>query len=162
MTRARLRLDLPDGSWLAALSRAFPESTVRPSAASDGGSDGDVVVTLAAPAAGPDFGDDDRFAALGRRFSDAGIGVEIVDSGSVPAHALTDAQRDLLSEAIEAGYFDTPRECTLTELADRCGIAPSTASETLRRAEGHVVKRFADRLAIGVDGRSGSEEVPGR
>lgn len=159
MTRVRLRLDLPDGSWLAALSQTFPESTVRLSGTADGdaGDDGsDALVTLAASDDGEDARDDDtdpaddRLAALGRHFSAAGVDVESVERVAdepSPLRGLTDAQRDLLLEAVDAGYFDTPRECTLTELADRCDIAPSTASETLRRAERCVVTRFTDRLA---------------
>jgi len=167
MTHTRLRLDLPDGSWLAALSRVFPESTIRLSGAIDG-DESDALVTLAAsdrglgPSSIPDDEGrgreddcdadpaDDRLAALGRRFSAADVDVEsvkrVADEPS-PLRGLTDAQRDLLLEAVDAGYFDTPRECTLTELADRCDIAPSTASETLRRAERCVVTRFTDRLA---------------
>jgi predicted DNA binding protein len=55
---------------------------------------------------------------------------------------LTDQQRDLLVTAVELGYYDTPRECTLTELADEMGLAKSTASVTLHRAEEAVVKEF--------------------
>ncbi|MFC7098923.1 helix-turn-helix domain-containing protein [Halobaculum marinum] len=63
---------------------------------------------------------------------------------------LTEPQRDLLVAAIDAGYYDTPRDATLTELADQHGIAKSTASERLHRAEGKVIKRFAED-ALGLD-----------
>ena len=56
---------------------------------------------------------------------------------------LTDDQYDLLETAIESGYYDTPRTCTLTELADAVGLAKSTTSEKLHRAEGKVIKEFA-------------------
>ena len=49
---------------------------------------------------------------------------------------------DLLGTAIERGYYDTPRTCTLTELADAVGLAKSTTSEKLHRAEEKVVKEF--------------------
>lgn len=55
---------------------------------------------------------------------------------------LTDRQRRLLEAAVREGYYDTPRECTLTELAEREGIAKSTASECLHRAESKVVRQF--------------------
>jgi predicted DNA binding protein len=55
---------------------------------------------------------------------------------------LTDRQRRLIAAAIEAGYYDTPRACSLTELADELDIAKSTASETLHRAEGAIIKEF--------------------
>jgi hypothetical protein len=56
---------------------------------------------------------------------------------------LTDTQRDLLLRAIEEGYYDTPRSCSLTELAERLGKARSTVSESLHRAEGKALKEFA-------------------
>jgi len=62
-------------------------------------------------------------------------------------HLLTDSQRDLLFKAIDSGYYDTPRTCTLTELADTLEMAPSTVSETLHRAEGAVIKSYADSQA---------------
>jgi hypothetical protein len=55
---------------------------------------------------------------------------------------LTDRQRELLEAAASAGYYETPRECTLTELADRLGVAKSSLSETLHRAEGRVVRDY--------------------
>lgn len=55
---------------------------------------------------------------------------------------LTEQQRELLVTAVELGYYDTPRECTLTELADEMGLAKSTASVTLHRAEEAVIKEF--------------------
>ncbi|MFB6073192.1 MAG: helix-turn-helix domain-containing protein [Halobacterium sp.] len=60
---------------------------------------------------------------------------------------LTSRQRELLVEAIEAGYYDTPRDCTLTELADRVDTAKSTLSETLHRAEETAIKQFASNLS---------------
>lgn len=59
---------------------------------------------------------------------------------------LTDRQQSLLAEAITRGYYDTPRRCSLTELADAVGVAKSTASETLHRAEERVMKEFASTL----------------
>ena len=55
---------------------------------------------------------------------------------------LTDTQRELLVAAVDCGYYDTPRDCTLTELAEQVGVAKSTASETLHRAEEQVIKQF--------------------
>lgn len=63
---------------------------------------------------------------------------------------LTPRQRDLVLTAVEAGYYDTPRDCTLTELATAADVAKSTASETLHRAEGAIVRAFVgDSLAEG-------------
>lgn len=59
---------------------------------------------------------------------------------------LSERQREILLTAVEAGYYDTPRRCSLTELADRLDIAKSTCSETLHRIEETIVKRFVDEL----------------
>ncbi|USZ67237.1 helix-turn-helix domain-containing protein [Halorussus salilacus] len=65
---------------------------------------------------------------------------EMVDSESL----LTDRQRELLSAAVERGYYDTPRECSLTELAEEAGVAKSTASETLHRVEEKIIKQYVE------------------
>lgn len=59
---------------------------------------------------------------------------------------LTDRQERLMRAAVEAGYYDTPRRCTLTDLAEREGIAKSTASETIHRAEEKVIKQYFEDL----------------
>jgi len=55
---------------------------------------------------------------------------------------LTDTQAELVCRAVEAGYYDTPRQCSLTDLAAELNLAKSTASETLHRAEGTLIKSF--------------------
>lgn len=93
--------------------------------------------------------DRERLSEVANRFSAADVRVEV---GSVNDHErdtrlLTDTQRELVVDAVRRGYYDTPRECTLTELAEANGIAKSTCSETLHRAEGRVMNRFAARLS---------------
>lgn len=56
---------------------------------------------------------------------------------------LTDRQIEILTHAVETGYYDTPRESTLTELAADLDLAKSTCSETLHRAEEKIIKQFA-------------------
>lgn len=63
---------------------------------------------------------------------------ELVDSESL----LTDRQRELLNRAVKAGYYDTPRECSLTGLAEQSGVAKSTASEVLHRVEEKIIKEY--------------------
>jgi predicted DNA binding protein len=55
---------------------------------------------------------------------------------------LTDRQRELLEIAVQQGYFEIPRDCTLAELAEGVGIDKSTASEVLRRGEARLLKWF--------------------
>ena len=54
-------------------------------------------------------------------------------SGSGNEIALTDPQRDLLTRAVQVGYFDIPRETTLQELGQQMNISGQAASERLRR-----------------------------
>lgn len=86
-----------------------------------------------------------RLSDLGEGLADRGLSfdVEYVREGTETDDPLTAAQRDLLALALEKGYYETPRECTLTELADAAGVAKSTASERLHRAESAVIRRFA-------------------
>lgn len=55
---------------------------------------------------------------------------------------LTERQEWLLDEAIDHGYYDTPRRTTLVDLSDQLGIAKSTCSEILHRAEERVLKDY--------------------
>lgn len=57
---------------------------------------------------------------------------------------LSERQLEIVVTAVEEGYYDTPRRSSLTELAAHLGIAKSTCSETLHRAEGSIIKRFVD------------------
>ncbi len=88
----------------------------------------------------------DQFRALGLQFDVRSIRTTI-DSESV----VSDGQRRLIETAVAEGYYDTPRACTLTELAEQLGIAKSTASERLHRAEGAIIRAFV------ADGAAGSE-----
>ena len=90
-------------------------------------------------------GDRDRIESFGRRLAGDGMMVGVAATGGDDAdQTLTEAQRELVFEAVRSGYYDTPRRCTLTELAEANGIAKSTCSETLHRAEGRVMRRFVD------------------
>lgn len=56
---------------------------------------------------------------------------------------LTERQREFVTEAIERGYYDTPRGCTLSELAEALDIHKSAASRLRHRVESRIVKTFA-------------------
>ncbi len=91
-------------------------------------------------------GSRDRLSAFATALETMGMDyvVDYVHDAIDAEDLLTEGQRTLLAAAIRTGYYDTPRETTLTELADKQGIAKSTASERLHRAEGKVIKRFAE------------------
>lgn len=86
----------------------------------------------------------DHLSALGEQLGefDLDFEVEYIHDRIGFEALLSDRQYEFLFAAVECGYYDTPRECSLTELADELGVAKSTASETLHRAEGTVITRF--------------------
>jgi len=88
----------------------------------------------------------ERLSALGQQLEEFGIPfhVERVSQHVETEQLLTGSQLELIEAAVENGYYDTPRDCSLTELADAVGIAKSTCSETLHRAEEKIVKEFVD------------------
>lgn len=55
---------------------------------------------------------------------------------------LTDRQQEVLSTAVESGYYRAPREATLGDVADTLGVANATCSDILHRAEGHIIHWF--------------------
>jgi hypothetical protein len=61
------------------------------------------------------------------------------------AGSLTDRQREAVRVAVEAGYYAVPREADLAAVAAELGVAESTASTLLRRAEAAVMERVATR-----------------
>lgn len=95
----------------------------------------------------------DRLSELGTQFSrmDIDFEIEYIQQRVHPDELLTDRQQELLQLAVSMGYYDTPRQCTLTDLAEEIGLAKSTCSETLHRAEEVIMKEFAEELLPEVD-----------
>jgi predicted DNA binding protein len=93
----------------------------------------------------------DRVADLGEQLEAFGLSFDVlyihqsVDSTEV----LTELQQEIIASAIEEGYYDVPRTCTLTELAEIHDVAKSTASERLHRAESKVIKEWAAEALAG-------------
>lgn len=52
---------------------------------------------------------------------------------------LTERQRDVLTTAVEIGYYETPRRATHDDIADVLGCSTSTAGEHLRKIETRVL-----------------------
>jgi predicted DNA binding protein len=55
---------------------------------------------------------------------------------------LTDRQREVVAAAVDAGYYEEPREATVADVAETLDCAPSTAAEHLRKAESALVRRI--------------------
>jgi len=92
----------------------------------------------------------DRLSNLGDQLRQFGIEFDVISvrQEMETEQLLTPKQLRLIETAVAEGYYDTPRECTLTELADEADIAKSTCSETLHRAEEKVVKEFVDEAGL--------------
>lgn len=103
--------------------------------------DGIAVVDVTAPR--------ERLSELGEQLRAFGLSfdVEYIREGIEIDRLLSERQREVLFAAVERGYYATPRRCSLTDLADGLGIAKSTCSETLHRAEGAVIEQFVAELS---------------
>lgn len=60
------------------------------------------------------------------------------------AAKLTDRQRSAVAAAVEHGYYESPREGTVSDVAAELGIAPGTAAEHLRKAEAKTMRRAVE------------------
>ncbi|EMA46073.1 helix-turn-helix domain-containing protein [Halococcus saccharolyticus] len=90
-----------------------------------------------------------RLSELGNQFEQFEIPFTVneIHQHIEPTQLLTDSQLELVRTAIEQGYYDTPRRCSLTDLAAESDVAKSTCSETLHRAEEKIMKRFVEDLS---------------
>ncbi|WP_408960503.1 helix-turn-helix domain-containing protein [Natrinema sp. 74] len=76
----------------------------------------------------------------------AGIPYEVlsVSQSYEPTELLTERQLEIVTEAVERGYYNSPRNCTVTELATSLDIHKSAASRLLHRAECRIIPAFLD------------------
>lgn len=88
----------------------------------------------------------DRLSALRSELDDRGLDYRLdrVRGANVDDDVLTAHQREVLEAAIDAGYYEQPREVSLTELAAALDMAKSTLSGVLRRAEAALARAYVD------------------
>ncbi len=105
--------------------------------------DGEVTWSVTAPT--------EQLSELGGQLDEFGISfsVEYIRQEPDQERLLTDRQQEVIEAAVEAGYYDTPRQCSLTDLAAQIDIAKSTCSNTLHRAEEAIIKEYVKREIIG-------------
>lgn len=81
---------------------------------------------------------------LSSHIAQSDISCEILSIGKYQGQSdnltdsLTGRQRDVLVHAHQQGYYDVPRQTTLSELANDLEIDESTVAEHLRRAENNM------------------------
>lgn len=66
--------------------------------------------------------------------------------GSIPPR-----QRELITLALEEGYFDIPRQATLADLAEQMDITKTTASNHLRKAERSLMEFLVTYVNLAAD-----------
>ncbi|NHX36504.1 MULTISPECIES: helix-turn-helix domain-containing protein [Halolamina] len=99
--------------------------------------DGSVRVTFV----GSDSAFQDVFHRVDEELS---LSFEIVETGSYDPdtdslrRVLTTRQQEVLEAAVDVGFYNAPREATQRDVAERIGIAPTTAGEHLRKIEERV------------------------
>jgi predicted DNA binding protein len=64
------------------------------------------------------------------------------DFDSLATVSLSSKEQDTLRAAIEHGYYETPREVTVKELANRLDVPQSTVSYRLRQAEAALAEGY--------------------
>ncbi|SFC69299.1 hypothetical protein SAMN05444422_11516 [Halobiforma haloterrestris] len=90
----------------------------------------------------------DRLSELGEYLDEAAVEYDlefVAEIGSPAANRLlTERQREVLTVAIEEGYYAVPREASLTQVAETLGVSKATCSDVLHRAESGIVNWFAE------------------
>lgn len=110
---------------------------------------------------------EDRLAmsAFQDRCVENGVPVELTSLHSLTPirggsdHGLTEAQREALALAYDRGYFRSPRESTLEEIAGELGITGQSLGSRLRRGINRLVAGAV--AANGDDGDAGSRDRSG-
>lgn len=92
----------------------------------------------------------DRLSEFTTGLETAGVTFEILSvTQSVDVlDLLTDRQWQFITEAVERGYYDSPRECSLVDLAAALDVDKSTASGILHRAEERIIKEFVGESSV--------------
>lgn len=67
-----------------------------------------------------------------------------ISSTDIETSLLTERQQAVIELALEQGYYDSPRECTLTDLAEKLSVDKSVVSRILHRAEGRIITDFLE------------------
>lgn len=86
----------------------------------------------------------DRLSKFETEMENAGVTFELlsVEESRSPRELLTERQHEFVREAFDQGYYESPRQCSLTEFSESVGVDKSTASGVLHRAEGRIIAAF--------------------
>ncbi|MFB6118172.1 helix-turn-helix domain-containing protein [Halosegnis sp.] len=74
--------------------------------------------------------------------SNVGAAMTLVDG----CRDLSETERETLEAAVDEGYFESPRDATLSDLAEQFDVSKSAVSKTLRRGEDKLLGSAVDAL----------------
>ena len=85
-----------------------------------------------------------QLSAFRDELDSAGIEYLITKVAATPEEPslLTDRQREVVDTALAHGYYDSPRDCTLTTIAEHLDVNKSAVSRVLHRAEGKIIRAY--------------------
>lgn len=128
-TLTRFRVPPPTPYRAGRMLRGFPQSTL---SLRDGWIHAETTTTL------------DRVQEYVSVLRESGVDHEIVSFSQSTANEtlLTDRQREVVESAVKHGYYETPRACTLADLAVSLDVHTSTVGDVLNRAEGRIITEF--------------------
>lgn len=66
---------------------------------------------------------------------------EEIDLSRASTSGMTEAQRETLIEAVDCGYLEIPRECSLADLGEQLGVSESAASQRFRRGVKNLIQQ---------------------
>lgn len=94
------------------------------------------------------IGEEESLLAMSDLFDVGDTDIELVSMGPYAPDAegvfadLTDRQAEVLETAIRMGYYETPREATLEEIAGELGIDHGTVGRHIRAIESKVFGKY--------------------
>lgn len=91
----------------------------------------------------------ERLSTYTEELAAAGLPYQIlsVTQSHDSTELLTDRQWEFITAAVEHGFYETPRDCTLTELAETFDINLSAMSRLRHRAESRIITAFVAEAA---------------
>ncbi len=75
----------------------------------------------------------------------AGLNPKVIDIRAGQGQSLTEREKEVLLFAFNHGYFESNRQSSLTELAEKLDVSTSSLSDVMRRALRKVVEEYLRR-----------------
>lgn len=85
---------------------------------------------------------DTTLPEMGSLVQNAGAAMTLIEG----CQDLSDTERETLEAAVSSGYFETPRDATLGNLADEFDVSKPAVSKNLRRGQRKMIQRVIEAL----------------